>query len=406
MKPSFLLPVFVLVCGLFACDKPLSGPEPDPVSVDSVSQIARMNRTLAWKLFNQEQLGKPGETVLIAPFSIQTALFMAQNGAKGNTRDEMLALMDCTDCSLDDLNALHRDLTTLLTEQSGDAEVTVANRFFYDNNRLNLHPPFAVTLNEYFECGSESADFNAEQAALDLINGWVKNNTNQKIDKILDQIGPLDVAFLINALHFKSDWATGFSPQLTQSLPFTKADGMVVQKDFVNADRNFTYAQTGQFNLVDIPFRDSMYSLSLIQPSAANTDPNWHQSITPDTWLAMYAGAHYSRADVYFPKMELAFEDDLVNSLRTLGMQDAFSEIAADFSGLGTSPTGNRIFINQIRHKAVLNVDEQGAEGAAVTSIGFAITSAPPTFHFNHPFVLVLRHVPTNTVMFLGYVAE
>lgn len=365
-----------------------------------------MNRTLAWKVFNQEQLDKPGETVLISPLSIQTALFMAQNGAKGNTLAEMLGLMDCTGCSLEGLNTMHRDLTTLLTEQSGNAGVTVANRFFYDAARLNLHPPFANTIHNYYDCGSEGLNFNDEQATLDYINAWVKTHTNQKIDKILDNISPLDVAFLINALHFKADWAMGFAPQLTVSKPFTKADGTVVQKDFVNADRDFTFVQTPLYNLVDIPFRDSIFSISLIQASAANTDANWHRTITPDTWLLMYSGAQYTRAIVYFPKMQLAFEDDLVNSLHSLGMQDAFSEFAADFTGLGTSTTGKNIFIKQIRHKAVLEIDEHGAEGAAVTYIGFGITSVPPTFRFNHPFILVLRHIPTNTILFLGYVAE
>jgi serine protease inhibitor len=107
---------------------------------------------------------------------------------------------------------------------------------------------------------------------------------------------------------------------------------------------------------------------------------------------------------VFFPKLKLTYDNDLINTLKTLGVQDAFSAQLADFTDLGTA--SNNIFINQIKHKAVLEIDEKGAEGAAVTSIGFGVTSAPPTFWFNRPFVLVLRHIPTNTLIFTGYVAN
>lgn len=401
----------VLPCALLllfsACKKDNNATTPvikDPVSVDNVTKVVEMNQMIGWSLFNQEHLNKPDENILISPFSIQTALFMASNGAKGNTLDEIQNTMGCSGCSLSDLNTLHKDLTTLLTEQSGSPSVTVANGFFYDENRVKVKQPFLSTLSAFYECGAENANFNDEQAALNKINGWVKSNTNQKIDKILDKIGPLDVAFLINALHFKADWATGFAPELTSSSPFTKSNGSSIPVDFVSADRLFSFTQSDQYNLVDIPFKDSTFAVSLIQASGNNMNSNWHTTLTPSLWKNLYNGIQYSRAIVYFPKMKLAYENDLIKSLQNLGVKDAFSDRNADFTDLGTA--NNNIFINQIKHKAVLEIDEKGAEGAAVTSIGFGVTSIPPTFGFNKPFVLVLRHIPTNTMVFTGYIAD
>lgn len=245
-----------------------------------------------------------------------------------------------------------------------------------------------------------------QRPRLDQINSWVKTNTKEKIDKILDQVTPLDVAFLINALHFKGDWAKGFSSEMTHKSEFTKVDGSKVQVNFVSDDRNFSFAQTAGFNLVDIPFRDSTYSLSLIQPSSMNTDPNWHNSITAESWLKMYEGMRYTRAIVSFPRLKLAFETDLIPTLKNMGITDAFSEIAADFKNLGTSPGGKNIFIKQVRHKTVLEVDEKGAEGAAVTSVGFGVTSLPPVFRFNKPFVLALRNINSKTLAFVGFIAD
>ncbi|MFN0016084.1 MAG: serpin family protein [Saprospiraceae bacterium] len=400
-KPLFLIP-FALLLGVVSCKK--ESVTQGPVPVDKVEKLAAMNQTIGWDLFKQEQLAKPGQNVLISPYSIQTALTMATNGAKGATLAEILDVLGCGNCSVNDLNTLHRDLNTLLTKQSGHPSVTVANRYFYDDKRIAVRSPFLEVLSDFYDSGSDKMNFSDEQAALNQINGWVKTNTKGKIDKILERITDYDVAFLINALHFRADWSTGFSPQLTNQHNFTKSDGSVAQVDYVNADRQFTFSQSPQFNLVDIPFRDSTYSLSFIQPSATNNAADWHLNITPQAWIDLYKTAQYDRAMVYFPKLKLAYDNDIIQSLKNLGMTTAFSDRDADFTAMGTA--SQNIFINQIKHKAVLEVDEKGAEGAAVTSIGFGITSVPPTFWFNRPFVLVLRHVPTNTMLFTGFVAD
>lgn len=395
---SFL---FVLA-SITACNKETS-PNGNPVSPATVAKTAEMNQALAWKIFNAEQKNRPDENILISPFSIQTALFMATNGAKGNTQNEILALMAADGESPEALNPAMKDLTILLAEQSGHPEVTIANGYFYDPQRMTVKTPFLDILENSYACEAEQENFNNDNAALNTINTWVKNNTKGKIDKILDKITADDVAFLINALHFKADWATGFSPQLTQEAPFTHIDGSSVTAHYVFADRNFAFAQTPQYQLVDIPFKDSTFSFSLIQATAGNTNPDWSLGFDPETWKGLYTGIQYSRAMVWFPRLKLAYDGDIINSLKQLGVNDAFSESAADFTAMGTGSIGN-IFISQIRHKAVLEVDEKGAEGAAVTSIGFSQTSLPPVFRFDHPFILVLRHIPTNTIVFIGKV--
>ncbi len=391
----------------FQCEQTVNTPaDPDPVPVEEVAQVALMNQVLGWKLFNEEQRANPGENVLISPYSIQTALFMAHNGAKGVTLEEMLEAAACKGCSVSDLNARHRDLNAMLSSTAGHPRLTVANAFFYDNARITVQAPFTSAIGTSYNAASQHLNFGAEQAALQTINNWVKNNTNGKIDKILERIEALDVAFLINALHFKADWATGFDPQTTYRGPFTKADGSTIQVDYVNADRYFSVAQTANHILVDIPFKDSTYSISFILPSASNTNTAWHRSITHETWKQMYLGMTYGRTLVYFPKLKLAYKNNLIGSMEALGIRAPFDERSADFTLMGTSPTGRNIFIKQIQHKAVLEVDEKGAEGAAVTSIGFGITSLPQLINFNRPFVLVLRHIPTNTMVFTGYVAD
>lgn len=393
-----------LLFGAWACSNDDPGMVKDPIPVNNVEAVAQMNQVLGWKLFNQEQIAKPGENVLVSPLSIQTAVNMALNGARGNTLEQLLALMDCPGCSVADINQRHRDLITLLSSQSGHAKLTLANRFFYDANRMSPKAPFLEVINTYYSAGNENLNFSSVQPALNTINGWVKANTNQKIDKILDNIKAEDVAFLINALHFKADWSKGFIEEATQLAAFRKADGTTVNVPTMMGDRDFSVSSTTDFLLVDIPFRDSAFSVSLIQPSESNKAADWHKTITPAKWKAMYASMQYGRAIVMVPKLKMSYENDLIKSMKALGVQAPFNEDSADFTTMGTA--SRNIFINQIKHKAILEMDEKGVEGAAVTSIGFGVTSMPSVIHFNSPFVLVLRHIATNTIVFAAYIAD
>lgn len=404
-KTPFMRPLLLLsLLFLFACQKNDLIVELPPVSPTEVDQVAQMNQVLAWKIFNQEQLAKPDQNILLSPFSIQTALLQATNGAQGNTKDELLQALNSNGWAIDDINPKHKDLTTLLTKQSGSPQVTVANHYFYDPGRMTVKTPYLDKIQFYYKCGADNLSFSNEQNALETINGWVKTNTQNKIDNILDRVTDDDVAFLINALHFKADWNIGFSEELTFSNPFTLHNGQQVTANYVNADRDFTFAEDPSYRLVDIPFKDSTYSFSLIQASSTNKNPDWALTLDHTAYKSLVDQLKVDRALVYFPRLKLAYENDLIQSLKNLGINDAFSDRDADFSIMGTA--AQNIFINQIKHKAILEVDEHGAEGAAVTSIGFGITSLPPVFNYNHPFVLVLRHIATNTPLFIGYVAD
>lgn len=391
---------------LTACGKTGDISEP-PENAASAQKTADQNAEMGWRLFHKERQLKSGQNVLISPYSIQTAMQMAANGAQQLTLEELMVFLRCGgECNTDSLNAGYEALRYWLEEKSGHPQVTSANGFFYDPLRVNVDPGFININQSAYACQEKPLNFSNEPVALAFINDWVKESTNNKIDKILERITSDDVAFLINALHFKADWATGFVQQMTIEEAFTRADGSTVMANFVNGDRNFTFKITPQFQLVDIPFRDSTYSMSLIQPGLSNSSADWPAALDATVWKKLYEDAQYSRAITYFPRMKLAYKNDLIPAMKALGLNEPFSGNRADFSRLGTAINGGNIFISQVQHKTVLEVDEKGAEGAAVTAVGFAQTSLPPVFRFNKPFVLVLRHIPTNTMMFVGYVEK
>jgi serine protease inhibitor len=389
--------IFLGFIFMFSCTKQEDSQNVN-VDINSIVKLTDKQNQFAWDVFQEELKKGENKNILISPLSIQTALTMAVNGAGGKTLEEIKKMLYSDEYTNEDINTLYQSAIDILTQKSGHPTLLFENGYFYDPVRISLKENFRKVLTDYYDCIFEEENFSDADGTKNNINTWVKEKTNGKIDKIVESITSDDVAFLINALYFKADWATGFSKELTYPARFSKADGREFLTDFVNADRDFTYAVNDGFFMADIPFKDSTYSISFISRKGNFTNP-------PDIndYKKLIASLQYDRAFVAFPKMKLEYKTGLIPSLKNLGMQEAFKPFSADFTNMATSSQGN-VYISQVEHKAVLEIDEQGAEGAAVTSIGFSVTSAPPSLIFDHPYFLVLRHIGTGSIVFMGYV--
>jgi serine protease inhibitor len=154
-----------------------------------------------------------------------------------------------------------------------------------------------------------------------------------------------------------------------------------------------------------LPFKDSSFSLTLI--STGSELPGLQaliSELSTDFYKNLFQEMSYGRAMVFMPRMKLSYKNVLNDLLIEMGMTDAFSKYHANFENIGKPLIGPRIFINQVVHKSVLEIDEKGAEGAAATSVGFGVTSLPPVLRFDRPFILCLRHIETNSLIFIGRV--
>lgn len=405
LKVLFISISLILTALISSCEK-ADDPTNPIVLIGEVGEAGWISQQLGWDLFREVIKDHPGENVIISPLSVQIALTMALNGADAKTKAEMLALLHCPDCSAEKLNKDLAELQDWLQNKSGHPTFNINNSIFYDQNRVMLHDEYLEKLTGSYALQKEVLNF-SDPSAKDKINNRVKQQTQGRIDKIVEEIKPLDLAFLINVLYFKSDWAKGFDERMTRDLDFRLSDGSSISVPFVMGDRDFLTARTDELEMVDLPFRDSTFSLSLIRHR--NPDPSvnaWAQEIDSDKLSELYSLLKEDRALVHFPRFSMSFDVKLPDVLKRLGMIDAFSEVDANFEPMGRSLIGDGIFISQVNHAATLEVDEKGAEGAAVTSVGFSTTSLPPSFTFDSPFVLNLRHIPTNTVIFAGLVED
>lgn len=401
--------LFVLAIFSVSCQKDnlvVLTPYAGTVPVNGVEVISGITNDFGWKLFQEIAADVTDENILISPLSILTALSVAANGANGGTVEEMLNVLGCAGCILEGLNEQTSALRGLMEEQSGSPRLVSANGFFYDPEKLKVNETFLQALTDSYRAASQAHDF-THPATVGLINDWVKENTGGKIDNIIDKIEPNELAFIINALHFKAEWDNGFHPNSIYSGVFLNAGHEEDTVYYLNQDWYHSIAKNENFNMVDLSFKDSTYTLSLIQPLGMLTQQaNWISVLDEAMINSLWADLARERIDLSLPKFGIEYETELIDPLKRMGITSAFSPFEADFSSLGTSLNGGNMYISKAKHKAILKIDENGAEGGAVTALGIAWTSGPKVIKFNKPFAVVLRHKETNTILFAGLIND
>ena len=347
-----------------------------------------------------------GKNVMISPMSIQTAMLMALNGANGDTYKAITNGLKTSDFSEESLNKAYHDHAADLESADQKTEISLANGLFWDEARMMPDEEFLQRMDQSFSAQRSGLDFSAP-STLDAINDWVKTNTNGKIESILEDISSDEVMFLINALYFKGDWSNPFPIGSTRDQPFYLSDGSMTNIPTMDLDANSIFYKGPDFEAVDLHFGDSAFSMTIMIPADATmTVDDMITDLTNERLALLYGSDLQSgRVQIKLPRFEIEYKQTLNDALKAMGMSIAFSQGGADFSRLGNAPEGN-LHISRVEHKTFLKVDEKGAEGAAVTSVGVAVTSVPPTISFNRPFAIILRDVQHGSMLFIGKVEQ
>jgi serpin B len=104
------------------------------------------------------------------------------------------------------------------------------------------------------------------------------------------------------------------------------------------------------------------------------------------------------------PRFETTYERELKDALTSLGMGLAFTW-GADFTGMRES---GGLWIDKVKHKTYVKVDEAGTEAAAVTVVGMVDSVDPETFtmHINRPFLFAIREHHSDTILFIGKIVD
>ena len=379
----------------------------------SVEQLAAASDAFAENAFALSLLPllAGAGNVVYSPYSIDTALTMADAGAAGDTAAQINHVLHAssTAAALTAAAALQQTLRSAIGSGSGAPKLDFANALWTQSG-LALEHPFVTALTDPFAAPPQSTDFAAApEAARAVINAWVATHTAQLIENLLGpgSVTPQTAFVLANAIYLKAHWSNPFNPKLTHLAPFVTANGESVQVPFMSAQQTaYTYAAGSDYQAVDLPYLSSSLSLLAILPRGRSL-AHFDATFSARKLAALVGGLTERIVNLELPKLKLSTQTSLNAPLAALGMTDAFSP-AANFSAITQQRALN---ISLVEHAADLKLDEAGTVAAAATAIVGPTAIARPqqptvTVTFNHPYLLLLRDDTDDAILFAAVVAN
>jgi len=383
--------------------------------------IVEGNNKFALELFAKLQSTKGN--LFFSPYSISTALAMAHAGARNETESQMAGVLhfpvsvhrrtDSSPKSLLDREQFASSFGNIIKDlnnrgQKGGYTLTVANALWGQKDYGFLQEFLKLIENSYDGRFNEVDFVRATEEARKTINAWVEKKTNDKIKNLISE-GVLDSMtrlVLTNAIYFKGNWARQFKENKTKDSPFTIAEGQKIDVATMNQKAEFGYLETDTFQALELPYVDDELSMVILLPKKFDALDEFEKTLTPDNLTQWLAKIYKCEVVVFVPKFKLTSQFSLASVLNSMGMTNAFSS-DADFSGIN----GKRdLFISAVIHKAYVEVNEEGTEAAAATGVVMRLTSvgpAPiPVFRADHPFLFLIRDNQTDSILFIGRVAN
>ena len=342
---------------------------------------------------------KEGENTLLSPLSVLCALAMTQNGAKGETLEQMEEVLGM---NVGELNLYLYSYVTNLP-QGEKYKLSLANSiWFTEDGRFAVNPEFLQTNADYYGADLYQAPF--DQRTCREINAWVKAKTDGMIPHILDQIPPDALMYLVNALAFEAEWEEVYTKHQVRDGEFTKEDGTKQRVTFMNGSE-YTYLEDANATGFVKRYKDGKYGFVALLPKEGVSVSEYIASLDGTSLHALLANPQYTTVNTSIPKFETACDLEMSEILRSMGMTAAFDSDNADFSGLGSYTDGN-IYIGRVLHKTFLSVGEKGTRAGAATVIEMVGESCAPQepkrVCLDRPFVYMLVDLENNVPFFIG----
>ncbi len=351
---------------------------------------------------------KPGN-VFLSPASIELALGMTYNGARGKTRAGMAKALSYGDMSLDEVNKANAELLALLANPDPKVDLYVANAL-WGKQGVAYDAGFMQRCKDSFLAEPYSVDFLSPEAAT-RINDWVKQKTREKIKDIVAADALRDAMLVLtNAIYFKAGWTDAFPVAATRDATFTTGDGKQITVPMMRRTGRFDYLENELFQMVRLPYQGQFVGMFVLLPREGVTLKDVVAKLTASQWKSWTEETRSRDGEVQLPRFKTEYSSSLKTALSALGMADAFDPNKADLNGiLPPGATSERLFISDALHKTFLSVDEQGTEAAAATAVIVGIASVPANpfkMVVDRPFLLAIADKPTGTILFLGSISE
>ncbi|MBI3926948.1 MAG: serpin family protein [Armatimonadetes bacterium] len=355
--------------------------------------------------------GKTQGNIVYSPYSLEALLAVLGEGADRGTREEIRAL----------LKSAPRDF-----QATGETLLKSAVGIWVRSDYPILES-YLRAGRERFGSTIESIDFRSGEQSARVINQWIAGQTAGKIQALVEP-GRLnrDTRLVASsAVYFKGPWSVPFSENLTRLRPFYVEPEQSVEVPTMFCQlMPVPYVRLGQVRLLELPYRDSEFSMILLLPEERGGLPHLESSLDAasvadyllrlptqkeleeereKSYDSVLGESDSVLVNVHLPRFGFESAHDFKPALVFLGMAAAFTD-QADFSRITRRPDLKLSFVTQ---KAFIHVDERGTEAGGASVGGMMLKSMPENvFCADHPFLFLVCHRPTGTILFMGRVAD
>ena len=347
----------------------------------------------ALSFFKQvNEISEKGENIVVSPYSAGVALSMLAEGAEGETRTELDYALNNSIFKAEDLGS--NDTVT----------VKSANSLWVDND-FSVRNSYVDLLQKDFDAFITALSF-SDPATVKAINNWCSENTNGKIDEILDRLSPGSVMVLINALYFNAPWENEFSPRLTKQADFkgvTKTSRVMM----MNRNARMNYAEYNGCQMVELPYLGDRYSMFVILPPKGVDIDSMMPYLSESAYDAAMGMFEARQVNFKMPKAKIETSLILNETLKNMGIKSAFTP-AADFKGISAM---GPLVLDQVKQKCYIDISEKGTEAAAVTSVQIRLTSVRPEpqpveMTVDRPYIFVIADKTNDNILFAGKIVN
>jgi serpin B len=393
-----------LTAGLVALAVPARGFDKAKAAQPDTDQVVQGNNAFAFDLYGQLRAEKGN--LFFSPYSISTALAMTYAGARADTETEMAKTLHFS-LGQDKLHrAFHRLNREVVGGEKKRYKLVTANALWGQQGYKFL-PAFLKVMQDDYDGGLRQVDFvNATEPARQAINAWVEKQTKEKVKDLIPKGVLTDLTRLVltNAIYFKAGWQSTFDERSTHKADFHLGAGKTVSVPMMTQTAEFPHLREKDFAALELPYRDNELSMVILLPGRRDGLAAFEKGLTAGKVDGLLKRLRATRVAVSLPRFEVTSQFKLNDALQSLGMRTAFIPRGANFSGMDGKD--KKLFLQAVMHKAYVKVNEQGTEAAGATAVVIGQDSLPPQFRADHPFVFLIRHKATGSILFLGRVSE
>lgn len=388
--------------------------EPQPIQLTAEQKVfANDNNQFTLNFLKTvNEVDQSGKGFIYSPLSITYVLGMVNDAATGDTEKELEQTLGFHKGGIKAVNDYCKKLIDGLPKADNKVTLDIANAIFL-NKDYALKQQFQQDMQDYYDAKAEALDFSSPQT-LEHINGWCNDKTKGMIPKILDEVNPYMVSYLLNAIYFKADWASKFDPKNTKEETFTTEKGSTTLP-MMHQNVLISYLKTNTYSAVILPYGNSLWNMTVMLPEEGATTDDIIKEVAQSCvlnnrgWCGTGSDVFQGyEVDLKLPRFETASDTDelgLVELMKKMGIKQAFD---SDFAEIPNMCEDRNLYISMMRQKAKIKVNEEGAEAAAITVAGMYTNAVGPqeypkaTFHANRPFVYAISEASSGVILFVG----